>query len=148
MVCLVLEAIPLIKKKQLCGSDRPTRRQKAACRPPWRSPWQHDLFRYTTSADNLVPVGLLDNKNAWDCQVHENVKTFAFFEWAYHRLPSNYQNFFTFSLTLYSHWVDKLFFWYSLLGHFLLVGTKCRCPTTSWSIKQFTFQANETLGGV
>ena len=42
-----------------------TRRQKAACRPPWGSPRPHDVFRYATSADNLVPVGLRDNKNAW-----------------------------------------------------------------------------------
>ena len=59
----MLEAIPLIKK--LCSSDRPTRRQKAACRLPWRSPRPHDVFRYAISADSLVPVGLRDNKNAW-----------------------------------------------------------------------------------
>ena len=53
------------KEKKLCSSDRPTRRQKAACRPPWRSFRPHDVFRYATFADRLVSVGLRDNKNAW-----------------------------------------------------------------------------------
>ena len=60
MICSVLEAIPLMKKRR--GSDRPTRRQKPVCRPPRRSLQPHDVFRYATSADSLFPVGLRDNK--------------------------------------------------------------------------------------